>query len=314
MKTIIKTCDYTVPEEYANERIDIFLVSAIEDNFSRTYIQKLIKDNRVTVNGKIVKSNHKLKSGELIVLNIPSPEILDMQPENIPLEIIFQDKSIAVINKQYGLAVHPGAGLSSGTLVNALLYHIKDLSSIGGVERPGIVHRLDRDTAGLMVIAKNDVSHRNLVEQFSERHIYKEYMAIVRGKPNEEKGSIKTFIDRHPIYRHKMTVSPKGKFAHTDYEVVKTFLTRDGAYSLVKIIIHTGRTHQIRVHFSSIGNPVIGDPIYSKPHLKYKDLKLMLASVTLKFEHPENKKELSFSTELPPHMKAFINQLEKDGE
>ncbi len=300
-----------VPEENHLERIDKFLSAALEADFSRSYIQKLIRNENILVNDLSIKQNYKIKCDDEIEIIIPEPEILDVIPQEIPLNFIFQDSSVAVINKQPGLVVHPGPGNWDKTLVNALMYHVKDLSSIGGKVRPGIVHRLDKDTTGLMIIAKNDKSHAGLVDQFSNREVKKGYSAIVVGKPGEGKGIIEKPIKRHKKYRHKMTIDENGRDAITEYMVKKIWHTRSGVYSLLDIKIHTGRTHQIRVHLSSMGNPIVGDPIYSKKWEKHRVPFLLLASMKLNFKHPEKDETLDFEIEMPEHFKDFINRIEK---
>jgi 23S rRNA pseudouridine1911/1915/1917 synthase len=298
-----------VSEESSNERIDIYLSKAVEEyDFSRTYIQKLLKQENITVNNLPIKQNYILKKNDLISLKIPQPEKLILTPENIPVEIIYQDRDIAIINKPAGMVVHPGHGNWNNTLVNALLYHISDLSTIGGVERPGIVHRLDKDTSGLILIAKNDISHRNLMHDFADRKVKKTYSAIVLGKPVKDHGIIELPIARHKVYRQKMCVDKNGRYAKTEYWIKQTWKRENYIFSMLDIDLHTGRTHQIRVHLSSTGNPVFGDIIYSKKHEK---IDLMLASVGLSFFHPTFNEQMSFNISLPYHMKNFIDTLER---
>lgn len=300
-----------VPEEYNLERIDKFLTNALEEDISRTLIQKLIKANHITVNSEPIKQNYKIKTDDAIEIIFPEPETLQVEPENIPIKIIYEDKCIAVINKPAGLVVHPGAGNWNRTLVNALLFHLKELSSIGGVIRPGIVHRLDKDTSGLMVIAKNDSAHRLLSDDFAQRRIVKKYIAVASEKLPQGHDFINKAIGRHPKYRHKMTVLDSGgKDSVTEYNVKKFWHTVSGTYSLLELVLHTGRTHQIRVHLSSIGNPIIGDPIYSKKWAKYKVPYLLLASVYLEFTHPETKEQMKFEIPAPDHIMEFIAKLD----
>jgi 23S rRNA pseudouridine1911/1915/1917 synthase len=302
--------ELTVPEEYHLERIDKVLISLLEIDVSRTYIQKLIKGKNITVNGREIKQNYKVKTDDSILINIPEPEELNLAPRDIPIQIIYEDDSIAVINKQPGLVVHPGPGNWDNTLVNALLFHLKELSSIGGVIRPGIVHRLDKDTSGLMVIAKNDIAHKKLSDDFSSRSVVKKYYAIISERPDEAYGIIDRPIGRHPKYRHKMSVIEGGREAITEYNIKKIWKTKIGVFSALEIIIHTGRTHQIRVHLSSIGHPVIGDQIYSKKWAKYKVPYLMLASIYLELTHPESGEIMQFEAPLPEHIQNFISKLE----
>lgn len=307
---IMKTIDIIVPEENAGERLDRFLAVALEE-FSRSYLQRLIREGHVTAAGNALRQNHRVRTDEEIRIVIPEPEPIDLAPQDIPLAIIYQDASLAVINKQAGLAVHPGPGNRDGTLVHALLFHIKDLSSIGGMERPGIVHRLDKDTAGLMVVAKTDAAHHILAEAFANRRVKKRYAAVVVGRPPSARGSIGLPIGRHQKYRHKMAVDEKGREARTDYAVKRVYNCRLGLFSLLDLDLHTGRTHQIRVHLSALGCPVVGDPIYSKKWEKYRVPFLLLASVGLEFEHPDDGRVMRFEAEMPGHMKDFIAKIEK---
>lgn len=306
-----ETMEIIVPEENNLERIDKFLPASLELDMSRSYIQKLIKGGHIRANEKIVKPNYKVKSDDRIVIALPEPEPLELEPEDIPLDIVYQDQSIIVINKQPGLVVHPGPGNWNRTLVNALLFHVKDLSSIGGVSRPGIVHRLDKDTSGLMVIAKDDASHQFLTEEFSGRKVRKKYAAVVVGKPHTDHGIFDRPIGRHRKYRHKMTVDEKGREAVTEFKVRKVLNSRLGVFSFLDIDLHTGRTHQIRVHLSAEGMPVVGDPIYSKKWEKYHVPFLLLASTGLEFSHPSSGKAMSFTVDLPEHMRAFLEKIER---
>ena len=298
-----------VPEEYAGTRIDIFIYNALEEELSRSFIQKLLKNNHITINEMPVKPNYKVKPDQEIHIIIPQPERSALEPENIPLNILYEDNDLAVIHKPAGMVVHPGAGNTTHTLVNALLYHFKGLSSIGGVERPGIVHRLDKDTDGLMVIAKNDTAHNMLTKAFQTRNIIKKYVAIVTGKPSTPTDTINKAIDRHPKYGHKMTVRDDGKEAITHYTLQEVWHTQQGVFSRLKLQIFTGRTHQIRVHLSSIGLPIVGDKLYSKKWEKYNVPFMLLASTYLEFDHPITGKRLQFSIDLPKHMNDFIKKL-----
>lgn len=299
-----------VPEEFDGVRIDRFLADSLEADFSRSYIQKLIRGQNILVNGEQIKANHRVHTDDDISISIPEPEALEMVPRDIPLDILYEDSHVAVINKAPGMIVHPGHGNQDGTLVHALLYHLDDLSGIGGVERPGIVHRLDRDTAGLMVIAKSDLAHRHLVEEFSNRTVIKEYDAIVVGKPLKDKELIDQPIGRHRVYRQKMTVTPDGRQARTEYRVVKIWHTVDGVFSHLRVRIFTGRTHQIRVHLSSYGYPIVGDQVYSKKWEKYRVPYLLLAATRLSFHHPEDGREMNFTMPMPGHMTDFIKRME----
>lgn len=305
--------EITVPEENNLERADRFLTSSLELDLSRSYIQKLIKGGAIRVNEAAIKQNYKVKTDDRIVIDIPEPAPLELEPQDIPLEIVYQDGSIVVVNKQPGLVVHPGPGNWDRTLVNGLLYHVRDLSSIGGVARPGIVHRLDKDTSGLMVIAKDDASHRFLTGEFGDRRVRKKYAAVVVGKPGTDHALIEQPIARHRKYRHKMTVDEKGKEAVTEYRVRRVWNSRLGVFTLLDIDLHTGRTHQIRVHLSAAGIPIVGDPIYSKKWEKYRVPYLLLSSVELSFTHPASGETMTFRAEMPRHMKDFIEKIERLG-
>ncbi len=300
-----------VPEENNLERIDRFLPLALEQDLSRSYIQKLIRGGSISVNEKTIKPNYKVKTDDRIVVVIPEPEPLALEPEDIPLDIVYQDRSIVVVNKQPGLVVHPGPGNWNRTMVNGLLYHIKDLSSIGGVTRPGIVHRLDKDTAGLMVIAKDDAAHQFLTGEFSGRRVRKKYAALVVGKPKTAHGLIDQPIGRHRKYRHKMTIDENGREALTEFTVKRVMNSRLGVFTLLDIDLHTGRTHQIRVHLSAASIPIVGDPIYSKKWEKYRVPFLLLASVGLEFTHPSTGAVMSFTADPPEHMQEFIEKAER---
>ncbi len=304
------TITLTVPEENHLERIDVFLASSTDTGVSRSIIQRLIKDKNILVNKNEVRPNYKVKTDDEISITIPEPEITRPVPENIPLNIIYQDEHIAVLKKQAGLVVHSGPGNYESTLVNGLLYHIKTLPLTGDPMRPGIVHRLDRDTSGLMVIAKTDLAYTHLVEEFSQRKVYKKYCAIITGKTDQEKDRINKPIGRHTKYRHKMTVAEDGKEAITDYAVEKIWHINHSVYSMLDIEIHTGRTHQIRVHLSSMGNPVIGDKIYSKKWEKHRVPFHLLASTELSFTHPFTGETMMFKAGLPQHMLDFISKLD----
>ncbi len=305
------TINVTVPEEYDLERIDRFLASSLESQISRSLIQKLIKEEHILVNGNSTRSNYKVKTDDEISISYPEAEVKLPYPQNIPINIIYEDESVAVINKQPGLVVHQGPGNYDDTLVNALLFHIKNLSTAGDEFRPGIVHRLDRDTAGLMVIAKTDEAYESLVEQFSSREVDKRYAAIVTGKPLKEHDVIDKPIARHKKYRQKMCVTEDGREAVTEYTISKIWHTPTGTFTMLDVKIFTGRTHQIRVHFSSMGNPVIGDQIYSKKWEKYRVPYLLLASTYLAFRHPATGERMEFSLDIPAHMKDFIERLEQ---
>lgn len=303
--------EITVPDEGELERIDRFLTRSLEMDLSRSLIQRLIREGRIVVNGATVKPNHRLHTDDIVAISLPEPETLDLEPQDIPLDILYQDGDLAVINKPAGLVVHPGPGNSDGTLVNALLHHLQDLSSIGGIERPGIVHRLDKDTAGVMVIAKTDRAHRALSEAFAGRTVTKRYVALATGKPAREHLIIDSPIGRHPKYRHKMCIRDDGREAVTELFLKKLYHIHSGVFSLFDVLIHTGRTHQIRVHLASNGLPVVGDPLYSRKWEKYHVPYLLLASVLLEFKHPATGERMRFEIEPPVHIIEFIKRLEK---
>ena len=299
-----------VPEEYHLERVDRFLTQSLEIDLSRSFIQKLIKDGKITVNGNEIKQNYKVKNDDNIIIEIPEPEEFRFEAEDIAIDILHEDESIAVINKPPGMVVHPGPGNWSGTLANALIFHLKNLSAIGGVIRPGIVHRLDKDTCGIMVIAKSDAARRFLIEEFAGRRVLKKYMAVVQEKPRSGHGIIDQPVGRHPKYRQKMAIVPDGREAVTEYFLEKIWNTNKGVFSLLDVRPHTGRTHQIRVHLSSIGTPIVGDPVYSKKWAKYNLPYLLLAAVSLEFTHPDTGKRISFNIPVPVHIAEFIRKLD----
>lgn len=248
----------TVEQNQNGIRLDVFLATCL-DEFSRSYLQKLILNGQVALSGNpLVKKNLRLKAGDIVELAIPAPEELDVKAENIPLDIIFEDEGLLVVNKGKGMVVHPAPGNYEGTLVNALLYHCDNLSSINGVIRPGIVHRIDKNTTGLLVVAKTDLVHKSLAEQLKRHEISRIYYALVEGVFGEESGTVDAPVGRDPFNRLKMAVTDKGKKAITHFKVMKRF---SGA-SLLQCRLETGRTHQIRVHLSYIGHPIIGDALY----------------------------------------------------
>lgn len=290
-----------------NKRIDGYLAESLE-GISRSQIQKLITSGNIKVNGQaITKVNHKVKADDLILVTIPEPEESLAEPEDIPLDIVYQDSDIAVINKAQGMVVHPAPGHSSKTLVNALLFHIKDLSTIGGVKRPGIVHRLDKDTSGLLVIAKNDSAHQHLSQQMKDRTTKKIYWAIAEGIIKENKGLIDAPIARHPIDRQKMAVVTRGKSreAITHFNVIERF----NNHTLVELRLETGRTHQIRVHLSYIGHPLVGDPVYGFKRQKFNVEGQLLHAKTLGLTHPRTGKWMEWDSEVPSYFENMIKKV-----
>jgi len=293
------------PEE-ENIRLDVYLSSQEELSLTRSRIQKLIDEGLVQVNDVPGKANYKLRKGDKITLILPPPKELKVEPENIPLDIIYEDEDIIVINKPQGMVVHPAHGNYSGTVVNALLAHCQDLSGIGGVMRPGIVHRLDKDTSGLLMIAKNDLAHLGLTEQIKNRAVQKKYLALVYGNLKEEKGTIDAPIGRHPIDRKKMAVVPRtGKPAVTHYQVLRRY----GNHTYLEIDLETGRTHQIRVHLAYIGHPVVGDPVYSSKK-RFNLPGQFLHAHQLIFKHPRTGRTLEFTAPLPEVMQKVLRSLE----
>lgn len=294
--------------ERDGERLDVFLARmAIQgDPLSRSRIQKLITDGNVTVDGKSAKASLRLAAGAVVAVELPEPEATDIAPENIPLDILYEDEDVIVVNKARGMVVHPAAGVSSGTLVNALLAHCKDLSGINGALRPGIVHRLDKDTSGVMIAAKNDAAHRSLAEQIQEKTAKRVYWAILTGNIREEEGVIHGAIGRNPKDRQKMAVvRENGKDATTNFRVLERF----GAYTLVECRLMTGRTHQIRVHMAYIGHPVLGDPKYGAKKCPFSIEGQALHSKTLMFTHPRTGEKMEFEAPLPEDMQIILDEL-----
>lgn len=291
------------------KRLDAWL-SQLEPGLSRARIQELIRMGHITVNGRPAKPSQSLQPGQEVRITVPPPVDVALKPEEIPLEVLFEDTELIVLNKPAGLVVHPAAGHASGTLVNALLAHCVDLAGIGGEKRPGIVHRLDRDTTGVMVVAKNETAMRALVNQFRHRQVAKEYLALVWGHPNPPTGRLETLIGRNPHDRKKMCTRPTtGRPAITNYETVEPF----NGISLLRIRIETGRTHQIRVHMASLGHPVIGDQQYGRPR---RDVcpgplpqRQMLHAARISFTHPVAGKGMAFEAPLPGDMKALLENL-----
>ncbi|WP_105619628.1 RluA family pseudouridine synthase [Vallitalea okinawensis] len=303
--------EFNINDEAIGKRIDQFLSLQLND-LSRSYIQKLIKKDKVLVNDKSTKANYKCRLDDCIYVEIPEPEVLNIEPENIPLEMIYEDQDIAVVNKPQGMVVHPAPGHFSGTLVNALLYHFSDsLSGINGVKRPGIVHRIDKDTSGLLMVCKNDSAHQDIAQQLKEHSVTRKYYAIVYHNLKEDHGTIEGPIGRHPIHRKKMAINFKnGKDAITHYRV----LSRYGNFTLVELKLETGRTHQIRVHMASINHPLLGDEVYgpaSKWNKKFNLKGQLLHAKIVGFVHPTTKEYMEFDSKLPDHFNKVLNKLEE---
>ena len=295
-----------IVEDQLGTRLDQYLAAQLPE-LSRARIQTLIKDGEITVNGKATKAKTPVERNMRIEVSIPEPEPAEAQPQDIPLSVLYEDKHVIVIDKESGMVVHPAAGNPDGTLVNAVLFHCGDLSGIGGVERPGIVHRLDKDTSGCIVVAKNDQAHLSLTTQFAERDTGKIYLAVVQGCPNEPKGTVFTNIGRHPVNRLKMAVvNPgSGKPAITDWEVLHYDAATDS--SLVMCTLHTGRTHQIRVHMLHLGHPLIGDPIYAHPQRqKARPGRLMLHAWRLAFNHPADGRRIAIQSPIPAEYTPWL--------
>ena len=285
-------------------RLDMFLLGEFED-MTRSHIKNLITTDKVLVNGKSVKAGQTLKMGDLIEVELPEPETSEILPEEIPLDIVYQDEDFAIINKPKGMVVHPAVKNMSGTLVNALLYNIKDLSGINGVIRPGIVHRLDKDTSGLIVIAKNDFAHVEISKQISSKECKRIYRAIVEGNLKQESGEVVTYIDRSKKNRLKMAVSDSGKIAHTLYRVLGHY----NKYDYVEFELKTGRTHQIRVHCEHLHHPIVGDKLYGSKTEKCYKYGQFLHAQKLVLTHPRTKEKMEFEAPIPDYFQDFLNNL-----
>lgn len=294
----------TAEAEDAGTRADVFLAAKL--GVSRSNMQKLLEDGRVKRGEKIIKANYKVRAGEMFVVDIPEPEPIEAVPENIPLDIIYEDDDVVVLNKARGMVVHPAPGNYTGTLVNALLYHCSNLSGINSAIRPGIVHRLDKDTSGIMIVAKNDAAHISLSQQIQSKTAVRIYLAVVRGNIKTDSGTIETQIARDKTDRKKMAVVKEGgRDAITDYEVLERF----GKYTLVRCKLRTGRTHQIRVHMEYLGYPLVGDPKYSPMKTPFGIKGQALHSHTLEFTHPRTGERMKFEAPLPEDMHKIITRL-----
>ena len=296
-----------ITENEAGQRADVGLASLLE--ITRSNMQRLLEEGRAVKGSKVLKANYKLKQGDEIIVTLPEPQPLDVQPENIPIDIIYEDEDVVVVNKARGMVVHPAAGNYNGTLVNALLYHCRNLSGINGVIRPGIVHRLDKDTSGIMICAKNDAAHVSLSEQIQSKTAKRTYLAVVRGNIKTDSGVIETLIARDKNDRKKMAVvKDEGRNAVTEYEVMERF----GKYTIVKCKLHTGRTHQIRVHMEYLGYPLVGDPKYSPKKTPFAINGQALHSLTLDFIHPRTGEQMHFEAPLPEDMHKIVTRLRLD--
>ena len=297
--------DITIEKEDSGIRIDAFLGEYLDD-FSRNYIQKIISNGNVEVNGKSVKKSFKLSVEDEIRINLPEPMVLDVKAENIPIDIVYEDEDIMVIDKKKGMVVHPAPGNYEGTLVNAIMFHSERLSDINGVIRPGIVHRIDKDTTGLLVITKNNDAHSFISDLLKEHDITRKYVALVHGKVKEDEGTVDQPIGRNPKNRLKMAVVGDGKRAVTHYRV----LERYKGYTLIECILETGRTHQIRVHMRHIGHPLAGDPVYGVKKEKFKVSGQLLHARTLGFIHPRTKEYIELSADIHEEFKGVLSKLE----
>ncbi len=309
--------EYKVDSEHSGQRLDQFISSVSE--LSRSRAKHLIEDGEISVDGEVVKKpSYKVREGQVIAFEIPEPEPLELKPEEIPIDVVYEDSDVIVVNKPAGLVVHPAPGHPSGTLVNALLYRCKDLQGIGGTVRPGIVHRLDKDTAGLIVVAKNDLAHQSLVEQFKKRSVGRFYRALIMGIPRERRGRITVPIGRDRFDRKKFspnTTSPKE--AITNYEVIEEFPLHN--VSEIRCKLETGRTHQIRVHMSHLGHPLLGDRTYGYKSGRIEDETLRklidemgmhaLCAYYLAFDHPRTGKRMEFTVDLPKGYSKILDYL-----
>ncbi len=299
--------NYTIEEENVGKRLDLF-VSENEVDMSRSFVQGIIEKQQVKVNGQIKKNNYKLRVGDQVQVELAEPVELQVEAEDIPLDIIYEDSDVIVINKPQDMVVHPAPGNYTGTLVNGLLYHCKDLSGINGVIRPGIVHRIDKDTSGVLVVAKNDKSHNSLAMQLKDHSMKRTYYAIVEGIVKEEEGTVRTNIGRHPVERIKMAVVKDGKEAITNYKVLERFKSN----TLVECRLETGRTHQIRVHMAHLHHPLIGDQVYGYKKQKFKLQGQALHAKNLGFIHPTTGEYMEFDSQLPEYFQDILDKLRKE--
>ena len=301
--------EFIVEQETAGQRIDRFL-SGEDTGLSRSALQALVAEGHVQCNGKTVAKSLKLKAGDTVLLEIPDAKPIEAVPQDIPLEIVYEDSHLLVVNKPKGMVVHPAPGNPDGTLVNALLWHCKgSLSGIGGEIRPGIVHRIDKDTSGLLVVAKNDLAHTVLASQLKDHTLARTYEAVVCGNLKEDRGTVDAPIGRHPSDRKRMTVTDRGKEAVTHWEAV----TRYRGYTHIRCHLETGRTHQIRVHMAYIGHPILGDTVYGRKKPELGQESQCLHASTLCFRHPRTGLPVIVSTPLPPYFQEVLEKLERMG-
>ena len=293
----------TIIAETSGERVDSFLAEELP--YTRSKIKKLIDDGLISVNDKIVKAKYLVKVGDVICVTEKDLEPLDLEPVNAPIDIVYQDDDLAVINKPQGLTVHAGNGVKGYTLVNLLLYHLDNLSGINGVIRPGIVHRIDKDTSGFLVVAKNDTAHLSLASQIAEKTCKRTYVALLEGVVKQDEGVIETYIGRSDQNRTMMAVKNSGRIAITNFKVLKRYEN----YTYCEFNLQTGRTHQIRVHSKHIGHPIVGDPVYGYKNQKFNLNGQLLHATRLEFTHPITNKRMVFTAPLPNYFEAVLNKL-----
>ncbi|MDR0266519.1 RluA family pseudouridine synthase [Paenibacillus sp.] len=297
--------EWVIDQAYAKDRIDKYITESWEDEVSRSQVQLWITSGHVKVNGKAVKANYKLAAGDQLEVTVPEPSAVEIIPEDIPLDVAYEDRDVIVVNKPRGMVVHPAPGHSSGTLVNALMYHCKDLSGINGELRPGIVHRIDKDTSGLLMAAKNDKAHASLAAQLKDHSVTRKYVALVQGNVSHDQGTVDAPIGRDPQDRKMFTVTDKNsKHSVTHFIVLERF----GDYSLLELQLETGRTHQIRVHMKFIGHPLVGDPVYGRS----KGIKMngqALHAKVLGFVHPSSGEYMEFTAPIPADMEELLTNL-----
>jgi 23S rRNA pseudouridine1911/1915/1917 synthase len=296
-----------IDESNVGKRLDVFLSYIFSDK-SRSYLQKIIENGNVTVNESIKKSNYKLRIEDKVHIDIPEPVALEVQAEDIPLKVLYEDSDVIVVDKPQGMVVHPAPGVQNGTLVNALLSHCNDLSGINGVSRPGIVHRIDKDTSGILVVAKNDNAHNKLAFQLKDHTMNRIYIALVEGRLKSDEGTIDASLARHPIDRIKIAVVKDGRRAVTHYKVLERFENN----TLVQCKLETGRTHQIRVHMAHIGHPLVGDPVYGFKKQRFNLQGQMLHAKILGFVHPSTDEYVEFVSPLPEYFEKVLKILRNE--
>lgn len=301
----METFEFVAAKEDKGERLDRFLQKNLP-GVSRSHVKTIIEEGGATVNGKVEKAGASLKENDKVVFNLPSPKNLSLEPENIPIDIVYEDDDIAVINKPQGMVVHPACGSENGTLVNALLYNLSSLSTINGVVRPGIVHRLDKDTSGLLVVAKNDEAHKNLQSQIQKKDAKRYYVALLDGNVKEDAGTINEPVGRSHSDRKKMAVVKDGRNAETHFRVLRRF----SRYTFCEFELKTGRTHQIRVHAKYMHHPVVGDAVYGGSN-EFKLNGQLLHAYKLVLTHPKTKKVITFTAPIPDYFQAVLDILEK---